>query len=40
MKKLQTDVIYTEYIVVWYGVRLPMQKTQNGKWTEINLMDQ
>ena len=26
MKELQTDVLYSEDVVVWGGVRLPMQK--------------
>ena len=26
MKELQMDVPYSEYVVVWYGVRPPMQK--------------
>ena len=34
------DVLYLEDVVVWDGIRLPMQKTQNGKWTDLNLMDQ
>ena len=35
MKELQMDVFCSED-----GIRLPMQKTQNGKWTDLNLMDQ
>ena len=38
--KLQMDVLYSEYVVVWDGIRLPMQKIQNLKWTDLNLMDQ
>ena len=34
------DVLYLEDVVVWDGIRLPMQKIQNGKWTDLNLMDQ
>ena len=34
------DVLYSEDVVVWDGVRLPMQKIQNGKWMDLNLMDQ
>ena len=34
------DVLYSEDVVVWDGVRLTMQKIQNGKWTDLNLMDQ
>ena len=40
MKELQMDVLYSEYVVVWDGIRLPMQKIQNGKWTDLNLMNQ
>ena len=32
--------MYSEDVVVWYGVRLPMQKIQNGKLTGLNLMGQ
>ena len=39
MKELQMDVIYSEVVVVWDNVRLTMQKIQNGKWTDFNLMD-
>ena len=39
-KELEMDVLYSEYVVVWDGVRLPMQKTQNGKWTKLNLIYQ
>ena len=38
MKELQMDVIYSEDVVVWDSVRLTMQKIQNGKWTDFNLM--
>ena len=34
------DVLYSEDAVVWDGVRPPMQKIQNGKWTDLNLMYQ
>ena len=40
MKELQMDILYSEYVVVWGGVRLTMQKNQNGKWMELDLMDQ
>ena len=40
MKDLQIDVLYSEDVGVWDGVRMPMQEIQNTKWTEINLMDQ
>ena len=33
------DVLFSEDVVVWEGVRLPMQKIQNGKWTDLSLMD-
>ena len=33
------DVLYSEDVVVWGGVRLTMQKIQNGKWTDLSLMD-
>ena len=39
IKELQMDVLYSEYVVVWDGVRLPMQKIKNGKWTDLSLMD-
>ena len=34
------DVLYSEDAVVWDGVRLIMQKIYNGKFTDLNLMDQ
>ena len=34
------DVIYSEYVAVQDGVILTMQKIQNGKWMDLNLMDQ
>ena len=34
------NVLYSEDAVVWDGVRLPMQKIQNGKLMDLNLMDQ
>ena len=40
MKELQMDVLYSLDVVVWGGVTLPMQKIPNGKWTDLNLMDQ
>ena len=40
IKELQMDVIYSEYVVVWDCVRPPMQRIQNGKWTDLNLMYQ
>ena len=40
MKYLQMDVLYSEDVVVWYGVRLPIHKIQNEKWTDFNLMYQ
>ena len=40
MKELKMYVLYSEDIVVPGGVRLPMQKIQNGKWMDLNLMDQ
>ena len=40
MKELQMDVLYSEYVVVWDGVRLPMQKIQNVKWMDLHLMHQ
>ena len=39
-KQLQIDVLCSEDVLVWDGVRLPMQKIQNGKWTDLNLMYQ
>ena len=32
------DVIYSEDVAVWDGVLLFMQKVQNVKWTDFNLM--
>ena len=40
MKELQTNVLYSKYVVVWDGIRLAMRKIQNGKWTDLNIMDQ
>ena len=34
------NVLYSEDVAAWDGVRLPMQIIQNVKWTELNLMDQ
>ena len=34
------DVLHSEDVVVWNGIILPMQKIQNGKWTDLNLIDQ
>ena len=34
------DDLCSEDVVIWDGVRLPMQKIQNGKLTDLNLMDQ
>ena len=34
------DVFYSEDVVVWDGIRLPMQKIKNGKWTDLDLLDQ
>ena len=34
------DILYSEDAVVWNAVRLPTQKIQNGKWTDLNLMYQ
>ena len=34
------DVLYSEDVLVWYGVILPMQKIQDGKWTDLHLMNQ
>ena len=39
MKELQMDILYSGYLIVWNGVRLPMHKIQNGKCTDLNLMD-
>ena len=35
---MQIDAFYSEDVVVWDGVRLPMHKTQNGKWTDLDLI--
>ena len=40
VKESQMDVLYLEEVVVWDGVWLPIQKTQNGKCMDLNLMDQ
>ena len=40
MKELQTDVLYSEDVVVWGGVRLPMQKIYIIKWRDLKLMYQ
>ena len=40
MKELQMYVLYSEDIVVRGSIRLPMQKIQNGKWTDVNSMHQ
>ena len=40
MKELQMDVIYSENVVVWDGVILPMQKIHNVKCIELKSMDQ
>ena len=40
MKELQMDILYSEDVVAWDGVRLPIQKIQSVKWTDLNLMDQ
>ena len=40
MKELHMDVLYSEDVVVWDGVRPTIQKIQNGKWKDLNLMDQ
>ena len=40
MKELQMDVLYSEYVLVWDGVRMPMHKIQNGKGKDLNWMDQ
>ena len=40
MKELQMDVLYSEDAVAWDAVRLPMQKSQNGKQMDLNLVDQ
>ena len=40
MKELQMDVLYSEDVLVWDSIRLPMQKIQNGKWTDLDLMYQ
>ena len=34
------DDLCSEDVVIWDGVRLPMQKIKNGKLTDLNLMDQ
>ena len=36
MKELQMDVLYSEYVLVWDGVRMPMHKIQNGKGKDLN----
>ena len=40
MEELQIDVLYSEDVAVWGGIRPTMYKIQNGKWTDLNLMDQ
>ena len=40
MKELQMDVLYSEDVVVWKGIRMTMQKIKNGRWADHNLMDQ
>ena len=35
---MQIDAFYSEDVVVWDGVRLPMHKTQNEKWTDLDLI--
>ena len=40
MKYLQMDVLNSEDAVLWDGVRPPMQKIKNGKWMDLNLMDE
>ena len=40
MKEIKIDVLYSEYVVVWDGVILPMHKIHNVKWMDLNLMDQ
>ena len=37
---MQTEVLHSKDAVVRDSVRLTMQKIQNGKWTDPNLMDQ
>ena len=40
MKELRMDVLYSEDVVVWDSIRLPVQKIQNGKWTDLKLLGQ
>ena len=40
MKELQMDILYSEYVVVCDGIIIPMHKIHNGKWMDLNLMDQ
>ena len=40
MKESQIDVLYSEDVAVWGGIRPTMHKTQNGKGTYLNLMYQ
>ena len=40
MKELQMDVLYSEDVLVWDIAIPPMQKIQNDKWMDINLMYQ
>ena len=40
MEELQIDVLYSEDVVVLDGIIMPMQKIQNGRWPDLNLMNQ
>ena len=40
MKELKIDVLYSENVVVWDNIILPVQKIQNGNWTDLNLLGQ
>ena len=40
MKEFKMDILYLEDVVIWDCVRLPMQKIQNGKWTDLNSMNE
>jgi len=33
------DVLYSQDVVTWDGIKLPMQKIQDSKWKDLNLLD-
>jgi hypothetical protein len=39
MKELNMDVLYSQDVVTWDGIKLPMQKIQDSKWKDLNLLD-